>query len=69
MNLIQADEELRKDLKAIYEKNEFNVQRTRLRLCEEAKLALNTVFSFERGNHNIGFKLMLKLSSWVNDNK
>ena len=66
MNIVQkTDEQLRTELKQIYAKSErgYNldgvwvhgtIQKVRARLCEEAKISLNTMYAFERGIHKLG---------------
>ena len=81
MNIVQkTDSDLRTELKQIYANFErgYNldgvwvhgtIQKVRARLCEEAKISLNTMYAFERGEHNLGFKHLVKLCDWVNKNK
>ena len=81
MNIVQkTDEQLRTELKQIYANFERGysqdkvwvhgtIQKVRARLCEEAKISLNTVYAFERAEHNLGYKHLLRLSDWINANR
>ena len=81
MNIVQkTDEQLRLELKQIYANFERGysqdgkwvhgtIQKVRARLCEEAKISLNTMYAFERGSHNLGFKHLARLCDWINANK
>ena len=81
MNIVQkTDEQLRTELKQIYANFErgYNldgvwvhgtIQKVRARLCEEAKISLNTAYAFERAEHNLGYKHLLRLCDWIEANK
>ena len=81
MNIVQkTDEQLRTELKQIYANFERGysqdgkwvhgtIQKVRARLCEEAKISLNTMYAFERGSHNLGYKHLLRLADWIDLNK
>ena len=81
MNIVQkTDEQLRTELKQIYAKSERGysqdkvwvhgtIQKVRARLCEEAKISLNTMYSFEKSEHNLGFKHLSRLADWIEKNK
>ena len=81
MNIVQkTDEQLRTELKEIYAKSERGysqdgkwvhgtIQKVRARLCEEAKISLNTMYGFERAEHNLGYKHLVRLCDWIDKNK
>ena len=81
MNIVQkTDEQLRSELKQIYANFERGysqdgkwvhgtIQKVRARLCEEAKISLNTMYGFERNEHNLGYKHLLRLCDWIEANK
>ena len=81
MNIVQkTDEQLRTELKQIYANFERGysqdkvwvhgtIQKVRARLCEEAKISLNTMYSFERAEHNLGYLNMVRLCDWIEANK
>ena len=81
MNIVQkTDEQLRTELKQIYANFERGysqdgkwvhgtIQKVRARLCEEAKISLNTMYSFEKSEHNLGFKHLSRLADWIDKNK
>ena len=81
MNIVQkTDEQLRAELKEIYANFERGysqdgkwvhgtIQKVRARLCEEAKISLNTMYSFERGSHNLGYQHLVRLCDWISLNK
>ena len=81
MNIVQkTDEQLRTELKQIYANFErgYNldgvwvhgtIQKVRARLCEEAKISLNTMYAFERSEHNLGYKHLVRLCDWINENQ
>lgn len=80
MNEVQkTDAQLRAELKEIYAKSERGYKEgkwvhgsiiaTRQRLCKEAKISVNSMYSFENGSHNLGYKLLCRLSDWINANR
>lgn len=80
MNAVQkTDAQLRAELKEIYAKSERgykdgkwvhgSIIATRQRLCKEAKISPNTMYSFENGNHNLGYELLCRLCDWIDKNK
>ena len=80
MNAVQkTDAQLRSELKEIYAKSERgykdgkwvhgSIIATRQRLCKEAKISVNTAYAFEKGEHNLGYKHLVRLSNWINLNK
>ncbi len=81
MNIVQkTDEQLRRELKRIYANFERGysqdgkwvhgtIQKVRARLCEEAKISLNTMYGFERNSHNLGYQHLSRLADWINLNK
>ena len=81
MNIVQkTDEQLRLELKQIYSNFERGysqdgkwvhgtIQKVRARLCEEAKISLNTMYAFERAEHNLGYKHLSRLCDWISLNK
>lgn len=81
MNAVQkTDEQLRTELKQIYAKSERGysqdgkwvhgtIQKVRARLCEEAKISLNTMYAFERSSHNLGYQHLSRLADWIDNNK
>ena len=81
MNIVQkTDEQLRTELKQIYANYERGysqdkvwvhgtIQKVRARLCEEAKISLNTAYAFERAEHNLGYKHLTRLCDWIEANK
>ena len=81
MNIVQkTDEQLRTELKQIYANYERGysqdgkwvhgtIQKVRARLCEEAKISLNTAYAFERAEHNLGYLNMVRLCDWINANR
>lgn len=81
MNIVQkTDEQLRTELKQIYANFERGysqdgkwvdgtIQKVRARLSEEAKISLNTMYAFEKSEHNLGFKHLSRLADWIALNK
>jgi len=80
LNEVQkTDAQLRAELKEIYAKSERgykdgkwvhgSIIATRQRLCKEAKISPNTMYAFEKSEHNLGYQHLCRLCDWIDKNK